>query len=72
MKADMQPMMEMKIENDRMFFEMMIPHHQSAIEMSQMALKQSDRAEVKQLSSSIIKAQQAEIIRYKRLLKHVG
>ena len=72
MKADMKDMMEMKIEHDRMFFEMMIPHHQSAIEMSQMALKQSDSAEVKQLARSIIKAQKAEIVRYKGLLKHVS
>ena len=72
MKADMKPMMERKIENDRMFFTMMIPHHQSAIEMSRMALKQSDKAEVKQLAHSIIKAQKAEIVRYKRLLTHVS
>ncbi len=72
MRADMQPMMDMKIENDQMFFKMMIPHHQSAIEMSQVALTKSDRAEVKHLARSIIKAQKAEISRYKVLLKHVS
>lgn len=72
MKADMKTMTAMKIENDRMFFEMMIPHHQSAIEMSQMVFKRSDKAEVKHLARSIIKAQKAEIIRYKSLLKHVS
>lgn len=71
MKADMKTMMAMKIENDRMFFEMMIPHHQGAIEMSQLALKQSDRAEVRQLARNIIKAQKAEITHYKGLLNHV-
>ena len=72
MKADMKPMMDMDIEHDPMFFKMMIPHHQSAIEMSRTALARSDRAEVKQLARNIIKAQKAEIIRYKMLLKHVG
>lgn len=72
MKADMKPMTEMKVEKDRVFFEMMIPHHQSAIEMSQAALTKSDRAEVKQLARNIIKAQKAEIGRYKVLLKHVS
>ena len=71
-KADMKDMMAMKIESDRMFFETMIPHHQAAIVMSQIALKQSDRAEVKQLAQNIIKAQKAEIARYKSLLHHVG
>ena len=71
MNADMKTMMEMKIEHDRMFFEMMVPHHQAAIEMSEMALKQSDRAEVKLLAQNIIKAQKAEITRYKSLLHHV-
>ena len=71
MKADMKPMTDMKIERDRMFFEMMVPHHQAAIDMSRMALKQSDRAEVKQLAQNIIKAQKAEIARYKSLLHHV-
>ena len=63
---------EMKIETDRMFFEMMIPHHQSAIAMSEMALKQSERAQVKQLARRIIRAQKAEISRYKSLLRHVS
>jgi len=40
--------------------------------VSRMALKQSDKAEVKQLAHSIIKAQKAEIVRYKRLLTHVS
>ena len=71
-QADMKGMMSMKITTDRMFFEMMMPHHKGAIDMGQMALKQTDRAEVKQLAHNIVKAQKAEIIRYKMLLKHVG
>jgi len=72
MNSDMKGMMSMKIMSDRMFFEMMIPHHQAAIDMSKPALKQSDRAEVKQLARNIIKAQKAGISRYKTLLVHVG
>ena len=53
------------------FMSQMIAHHQATIEMSEMALKQSDRAEVKQLAQNIIKAQKAEITRYKSLLHHV-
>ena len=68
MKADMKGMMDMKT-NDKMFFQMMIPHHQGAIDMSQLALKQSDKTEVKDLAQQIIKAQQAEIARYNELLK---
>ena len=71
-KADMKGMMSMKITTDRMFFEMMIPHHRGAIDMSEMAFKQSDRPQVKQLARSIIKAQKAEISRYKILIKHVS
>jgi uncharacterized protein (DUF305 family) len=70
-KADMKSMMAMKVSSDRMFFEMMIPHHQGAIEMSRLALRQTDRAEVKQLAQHIIKAQKAEISRYNGLLPHV-
>ncbi|MBC7529492.1 MAG: DUF305 domain-containing protein [Chthonomonadaceae bacterium] len=72
MKSDMKSMMGMKIKTDRMFFEMMMSHHQGAIEMSQLVPKQSDKAELKQLARTIIKAQKAEIVRYKGLLNHVG
>lgn len=69
-KADMKGMMSMETASDRMFFEMMIPHHQGAIDMSQLALKKSDKAQVKTLARNIIKAQKAEIALYRRLLHH--
>lgn len=43
------------------FMDMMISHHQSAIEMSQVALERSQRDEVKAAAQAIIAAQQAEI-----------
>ena len=46
---------------DRLFVEMMIPHHQGAVEMSQDALAKAGHPEIKTLSQQIIKAQQAEI-----------
>ena len=47
---------------DIMFAQMMIPHHQQAIEMADMALAKSDAsAKVKQLATDIKKAQDPEI-----------
>ena len=46
---------------DRMFVDMMVPHHEGAITMARDALARSQRAEIKGLAQSIIDAQQAEI-----------
>jgi uncharacterized protein (DUF305 family) len=46
---------------DRAFIDAMIPHHQSAIEMSQVALDKSDNPKIKELAENIISAQQQEI-----------
>lgn len=46
---------------DSAFVEMMIPHHEGAVTMSEEALKKSVKPEIKQLASLIIKAQEAEI-----------
>jgi uncharacterized protein (DUF305 family) len=69
-KADMKPMMAMPISTDAMFFEMMIPHHQGAIDMSELALKNAGRDEVKELARKIIAAQKSEIAEYHRLMGH--
>lgn len=55
--AETSPMnrgMEMRVEVDKPFIEMMIPHHQSANEMAQMALSRAKSPEVKKLAQSII------------------
>lgn len=67
MHEDMKDMMARPIDNDRMFFEMMIPHHQGAIEMSELAASRSEKAELKSLAQEIIHAQTAEIEKYKSL-----
>jgi uncharacterized protein (DUF305 family) len=46
---------------DKAFIDAMIPHHQSAIEMSQVALDKSDNPKIKELAENIISAQQQEI-----------
>jgi uncharacterized protein (DUF305 family) len=48
-------------EVDKSFIEMMIPHHQGAVEMAQMAVKKAKNPEVKKLAESIIKDQNREI-----------
>ena len=53
--------MEMRVEVDKPFIEMMIPHHQSANQMAQMALSRAKNPEVKKLAQSIIEEQTREI-----------
>ncbi|MBD6615453.1 DUF305 domain-containing protein [Komarekiella sp. 'clone 1'] len=53
--------MNMRAEVDKSFIEMMIPHHQSANEMAQMALSRAKSPEVKKLAQSIISDQTREI-----------
>lgn len=53
--------MQKTTQVDKSFIEMMIPHHQGAVEMAQMAVKQAKSPEVKKLAESIIKDQNREI-----------
>jgi uncharacterized protein (DUF305 family) len=46
---------------DAHFIEMMIPHHEGAIEMAEVALERSNRPEVRLLAEGIIEAQSREI-----------
>ena len=54
---------------DVMFLQMMIPHHQQAIDISNLALKTTKDSEIKSLAQTIIKAQSAEIVQMKTWLK---
>lgn len=47
--------------NDQMFAAMMIPHHEQAIEMSDLALQRSSNPKVLALAEQIRRAQQPEI-----------
>jgi uncharacterized protein (DUF305 family) len=46
---------------DEMFLEMMIPHHQMAVDMSEQALKEAEHPELKKLAQKIKNEQSAEI-----------
>jgi uncharacterized protein (DUF305 family) len=54
---------------DEAFIDAMIPHHQSAIEMAQVALENSDNPTIKELAQNIISAQQREIEQMKQWRK---
>ena len=46
---------------DAMFIEQMIPHHEDAIEMAELALSRAEHPEIKQLARDVIETQSAEI-----------
>jgi len=47
---------------DAHFIEQMIPHHDGAIAMAELALEKSKRSEIKTLASAIIESQSKEIV----------
>jgi uncharacterized protein (DUF305 family) len=60
-REQMRQMMGANADVDRMFLQMMIPHHEAAITMAQQALAQADHPEIKTLAQGIITTQRAEI-----------
>jgi uncharacterized protein (DUF305 family) len=46
---------------DKAFIDNMIPHHESAIEMAQVALEESENPEIRQITAAIVDAQEREI-----------
>lgn len=57
---------------DIMFLQMMIPHHEQAIEMSQLASSNTKNSDVLTLAAQILAAQQPEIDLMKKLLTDAG
>ena len=51
--------------SDERFIDAMVPHHQGAIDMAQVALGNAEHREVKELAGDIVSAQKAEIERLK-------
>ena len=48
-------------EADKMFFRLMIPHHQAAVPMAEAAIERTDRPEVENLAGAIVATQKGEI-----------
>lgn len=77
MQTRMGPMMDelrqlSGVAFDRAFFSMMIPHHQSAIEMSRLALPRLQDPLVRAWAQSIIDEQQKEIAEMQGELRRLG
>lgn len=51
--------------SDKMFIDMMVPHHQGAVEMATIARARGDHAEIKAMAEGIITSQSAEIVKLK-------
>jgi uncharacterized protein (DUF305 family) len=60
-REQMRQMIGANADFDRMFLQMMIPHHQAAIAMAQQALTQAEHPEIKAFAQDIITIQNAEI-----------
>ena len=60
------------VGSDAMFLQMMIPHHEQAVVMSDLALSTSKDAEVLKLAKQIKDAQAPEIIKMQGLLADAG
>lgn len=50
---------------DQQFIDMMVPHHQAAVAMAEVALARAEHAEIKGLANDIISAQNSEISQLK-------
>jgi uncharacterized protein (DUF305 family) len=48
-------------EADRLFLQLMIPHHRAAVPMAEAALESTDRPEVQRLANAIVASQEGEI-----------
>lgn len=68
MKA-MTPMAGMSMGEDKAFLEAMIPHHQDAIDMSELALKKATKPELRKFAQGVMDTQSKEIKQYREWLK---
>ncbi|MDQ3913312.1 MAG: DUF305 domain-containing protein [Actinomycetota bacterium] len=51
---------------DKAFIDAMIPHHQSAIAMANVALEESKNQQIRQIAEDIVRAQKREISQMQR------
>jgi len=52
--------------SDKAFIDAMVPHHQGAIEMAEVAYQKSKNPRIKELAGNIVSDQQAEIEQMKQ------
>ena len=57
---------------DIRFMQMMIPHHQSAIDMAEVELEHGSDAETREMARQIIDAQKGEIADMRAMLQRMG
>jgi uncharacterized protein (DUF305 family) len=62
-----QMVMENGKYSDERFIDAMVPHHQGAIDMAQVALQNAEHPEIRTLANNIISAQEAEIEQLKAI-----
>jgi uncharacterized protein (DUF305 family) len=53
--------------SDKAFIDAMVPHHQGAVDMAEVALEKADHEEIRILAEDIVSAQEAEIERLKAI-----
>lgn len=56
------------VEAERLFLELMIPHHRGGVDMARAALDRADQPEVRRLAQAMVDAQTAEIVVLEALL----
>jgi len=59
-------------EADKMFFRLMIPHHQAAVPMAEAVIGETDRPEVENLARAIAATQPGEVELMKEMLEERG
>jgi len=47
--------------SDELFIDAMVPHHEGAVDMAEVALKNAEHEQIKQLAEAIVSTQEAEI-----------
>jgi len=62
-----QMVMENGKYSDKAFIDAMVPHHQGAVEMAQVALENAEHDEIRSLAEDVVTAQEAEIEQLKQI-----
>jgi uncharacterized protein (DUF305 family) len=60
------------VEADVLFLNLMIPHHQSGVDMARAVLERTERPEIRALAQAIVTAQESEITIMREMLQEKG